>query len=124
MLRILVNALRTGVVTSRYPEEPSVPPARFRRLPVLQPGGRRRRPSVCPASALSESVDDGHGHVDLDVARCVFCGRFAEGQWAGAVKIGREFQLSARRRDDLLVRTHADDVAVDASEPALTEDEA
>jgi Ni,Fe-hydrogenase III small subunit/formate hydrogenlyase subunit 6/NADH:ubiquinone oxidoreductase subunit I len=124
MLRILVNALRTGVVTTRYPAEPSVPPARFRGLPVLQPGSRLPPPSVCPAGALSERVDDGHAHVDLDVARCVFCGRCAEGQWAGAVKIGREFELSARRRDDLLVRTYADDVAVDASEPTLTEDEA
>ena len=124
MLRILVNALRTGVVTTRYPAEPSVPPARFRGLPVLQTGRQLPPPSVCPAGALSERVDDGHAHVDLDVARCVFCGRCAEGEWAGAVKIGREFELSARRRDDLLVRTYADDVAADASEPALTEDEA
>ena len=38
MLRILVNALRTGVVTTRYPAEPSVPPPRFRGLPVLHAG--------------------------------------------------------------------------------------
>src|ERR1017187_8614208 len=123
MLRILVNALRTGVVTTRYPAEPSVTPARFRGLPVLQTGRQLPPPSVHPAGALSERVDDGHAHVDLDVARCVFCGRCAEGEWAGAVKIGREFELSARRRDDLVVRAFPDGVAVDVSEPALTDDE-
>src|ERR1035437_268356 len=123
MLRILVNALRTGVVTTRYPAEPSVPPARFRGLPVLQPGSLLPPPSVCPAGALSERVDDGHAHVDLDVARCVFCGRCAEGEWAGAVKTGRAFELSARRRDALVVRAYPDGVAVDVSEPALTDDE-
>ena len=123
MLRILVNALRTGVVTTRYPAEPSVPPPRFRGLPVLQSGCQLPPPSVCPAGALSERVDNGHAHVDLDAARCVFCGRCAEGEWAGAVKIGREFELSARRRDDLVVRAYPDRAAVNAPEPAMTVDE-
>jgi Ni,Fe-hydrogenase III small subunit len=122
MLRILVNALRTGVVTTRYPAEPSVPPARFRGLPVLQSGNRLPPSSVCPSGALSERVDDGHRHVDLDVARCVFCGRCAEGQWAEAVKVGREFELSARRREDLSVGVYSDGVGVGASETAPTED--
>jgi Ni,Fe-hydrogenase III small subunit/formate hydrogenlyase subunit 6/NADH:ubiquinone oxidoreductase subunit I len=109
MLRILINALRTGVVTTRYPAEPSVPPPRFRGLPVLRPGGHLPPPSVCPSGALSERFDASGRHVALDAAQCVFCGRCAEDPWAGAITIGRDFELAARTRDDMRIEVVADD---------------
>ncbi|HEY5035331.1 MAG TPA: hypothetical protein VIJ30_09455, partial [Candidatus Dormibacteraeota bacterium] len=118
MLRILLNAFHTGVVTTRYPAEPSVPPDRFRGLPVLRPGSHLPPPSVCPTGALSEHVDGGRRHVGLDVARCVFCGRCAEDPWAGAITMGRDFELAARCRDDLRIEVVADDPAVPAAGPA------
>ena len=118
MLRILLNALHTGVVTTRYPAEPSVPPDRFRGLPVLRPGSHLPPPSVCPTGALSEHFDGGRRHVGLDVARCVFCGRCAEDPWAGAITMGRDFELAARCRDDLRIEVVADDPAVPAAGPA------
>ena len=110
MLRILVNALRTGVVTTRYPAEPSVPPDRFRGAPVLRPGSRLPPPAICPTGALSERLDASGRHVALDLARCVFCGRCAEDPWAGAVAMGRDFELAARCRDDLRIEVVADDL--------------
>ena len=59
MLRIVLNALRTGVVTTRYPAEPSVPPERFRGAPVLRPGSHLPPLEVCPTGALSEHLDTG-----------------------------------------------------------------
>ena len=109
MLRIVMNALRTGVVTTRYPAEPSVPPDRFRGAPVLRPGSRLPPPAVCPAGALSERVDAGGSHVALDLARCVFCGRCAEDPWAGAITMGREFELAARSRADLRIEVVAEE---------------
>jgi Ni,Fe-hydrogenase III small subunit/formate hydrogenlyase subunit 6/NADH:ubiquinone oxidoreductase subunit I len=109
MLRILVNALRTGVVTTRYPAERSVPPDRFRGAPVLRPGSRLPPPAVCPSGALSEHFDERGRHVALDLARCVFCGRCAEDPWQGAVTMGRDFELAARSRDDLRIEVVADD---------------
>jgi Ni,Fe-hydrogenase III small subunit/formate hydrogenlyase subunit 6/NADH:ubiquinone oxidoreductase subunit I len=120
MLRIILNALRTGVVTTRYPAEPSRPPDRFRGAPVLRPGSRLPPPSVCPTGALSERFDAGRRHVGLDLARCVFCGRCAEDPWAGAVAMGRDFELAARCRDDLRIEVVADDPAVPA--PGLVSD--
>ena len=111
MLRIVLNALRTGVVTTRYPAQPSAAPERFRGAPVLRPGSRLPPPAVCPAGALSESVDAEGRHVALDLARCVFCGRCAEDPWNGAVAMGRDFELAARRRDDLRIEVVADDPA-------------
>jgi Ni,Fe-hydrogenase III small subunit len=118
MLRILWNALRTGVVTTRYPAERNEPPDRFRGLPVLRPGSSLPPPAVCPTGALSEHLDAGRRYVALDVARCVFCGRCAEDPWAGAVAMGRDFELAARCRDDLRIEVVADDPAVAAAGPA------
>ena len=116
---MLVNALRSGVVTTRYPAEQSVPPDRFRGLPLLRPGSHLPPPSICPTGALSERTDGGRRHVELDVARCVFCGRCAENPWAGAVAMGRDFELATRRRDDLPIEEVADDPVVTAEDPAF-----
>jgi Ni,Fe-hydrogenase III small subunit len=119
MLRILINALRTGVVTTRYPAEPSVPPDRFRGAPVLGAGSRLPPPAVCPAGALSERFDPGgQRRVALDLARCVFCGRCAEEPWAGAIAMGRDFELAARRRDDMRIEVVADDPGIALAAPA------
>jgi Ni,Fe-hydrogenase III small subunit len=112
MLRIVLNALRTGVVTTRYPSEPSVPPLRFRGAPVLRPGGALPPPSVCPTGALSERRDADGRHVALDLARCIFCGRCAEDPWTDAVSMGRDFELAVLRRDDLRIEVLADDAAL------------
>ena len=117
MLRILLNALRTGVVTTRYPAEPSVPPARFRGSPVLRRGSHLPPPAVCPAGAIAERVDAEGRHVALDLARCVFCGRCAEDPWADAISMGRDFELAARSRDDLRIEVVAGDPASGATAP-------
>jgi len=125
MLRILVDALRTGVVTIRYPAAPSDPPERFRGAPVLSPGSQLPPPDVCPAGALSERIDAGGRHVALDLARCIFCGRCAEAPWTGAITMGRDFELAARHRADLRLEVIADDAtgrAPEAMVPTLDPD--
>ncbi|MBI2838217.1 MAG: NADH-quinone oxidoreductase subunit NuoB [Acidobacteria bacterium] len=125
MLRIVMNALRTGVVTTRYPAEPSVPPVRFRGAPVLRPGSHLPPTAVCPAGALSERFDAGGRHVALDLARCVFCGRCAEDPWAGAITMGKDFELAARCRADMRIEVVAEDTAfVRAGPPRDPEAEA
>jgi Ni,Fe-hydrogenase III small subunit len=79
---------------------------------VLRPGSVLPPPAVCPSGALSQHLDDGGRHVALDLARCIFCGRCAEDPWAGAVTVGRDFELAARCRDDLRIEIVADDPAV------------
>jgi len=116
MLRILLNAYRTGVVTIRYPAEPSVPPDRFRGAPLLRAGSRLPPPEACPVGALSERFDAGGRHVALDLARCVFCGRCAEDPWASAITMGRDFELAARNRKDLRIEVVADGPTSDAAE--------
>lgn len=122
MLRIVLSALRTGVVTTHYPGEPSVPPNRFRGAPVLRTGSRLPPPTVCPAGAITERFDAGDRHVALDLARCVFCGRCAEDPWAGAITMGRDFELAARRRDDLRIEVVADGPTIGVAGPVPNPD--
>ncbi len=103
MLRILMNALDTGVVTVRYPAEKSEPPERFRGAPIVPPG----TPAFpgCPVGALTAT--------GLDLARCVFCGACAGG--SPAVQIGKQFELAARSRRALRIETAADAAAVSSA---------
>lgn len=122
MLRIVMNALRTGVVTTRYPAEPAGAPDRFRGAPVLRAGSRLPPPAVCPVGALSERFDGGARHVALDLARCVFCGRCAEDPWEDAVTMGRDFELAARSREDMRIEVVADDPPAPMTRPAFDRD--
>lgn len=122
MLRIVLNALRAGVVTIRYPAEPSMPPDRFRGAPVLRPGSGLPPPAVCPSGALLEHRDAEGRHVTLDLARCVFCGRCAEDPWSDAVSMGREFELAARSRDALRIEVVADQPDLPSAGPPADPD--
>src|ERR1035437_1903929 len=112
MLQTLMQSLRDGVVTTRYPDEPAEVPERFRGAPepeVGGPFGALPPASVCPPGAIAAGGSaDRPAAYTIDLSRCVFCGRCADEPPGGAIRIGREFELSARRREDLLVRIGRD----------------
>ncbi len=104
MLTALLRSLRTGVVTIRYPEEPARIPERFRGVPRPRPGSAfdaLAPASVCPSGAIDGGA--GQPRYAIDLARCVQCGRCAEGSAGGAIEIGREIELAARSRKSLVV---------------------
>jgi Ni,Fe-hydrogenase III small subunit/formate hydrogenlyase subunit 6/NADH:ubiquinone oxidoreductase subunit I len=108
MLRTLIQSLRDGVVTTRYPDAPAEVPERFRGAPepeVGRPFGALPTASVCLTGAIT--AGEGAAYT-IDLGRCIFCGRCADEPSDGAIRIGREFELSARRREDLLVRIGRD----------------
>ena len=109
MLRILYNALRAKVVTTRYPGVPSAPPDRFRGMPLFHPGSRLPPPSVCPVGAIHEAAGGDVRRVSMDLGRCVFCGRCGDDPWTRAVSIGRDFELAQPSRDGLRIEVLAGD---------------
>ena len=115
MLRALLLSLRTGVVTTRYPAQKAAPPERFRGAPRVRAGASFDAlppPSVCPSGAI-----DATGQYSIDLARCIFCGRCADGSPPSALELGRELELSARRRESLVVRYERDAEGKAASLP-------
>jgi Ni,Fe-hydrogenase III small subunit len=104
VLNALLRSLRTGVVTIRYPEEPARIPQRFRGAPRPLPGSAFDAlppASVCPSGAISGGP--GQSRHAIDLARCIFCGRCAGDPAGGAIELGREVELAARRRETLVV---------------------
>ena len=106
MLTAILRSLRTGVVTIRYPEDPAHPPERFRGAPAVRPGSLLDNlppTSICPSGAIVREP----GRYGIDVGRCIFCGRCAEGAQGGAIDLGRQIELAARQRKDLVVEVEA-----------------
>src|SRR5213078_3960629 len=109
MLKTLWNSLHTGVVTTRYPEQPADPSPGSRGAPEIvagRPFAQLPPPSVCPSGAIA--ADPAGDHYAIDLARCVFCGRCAGSSEQAPIAIGRGFELAARRRDDLVDRVARD----------------
>ncbi len=103
MLTALLRSLRTGVVTIRYPEEPPRIPERFRGVPRHRPGapfGALAPEGTCPAGAIAGGPDARRHAIDL--ARCVACGRCAEGEGGAAIELRPELELAARSRAGLV----------------------
>jgi Ni,Fe-hydrogenase III small subunit len=107
MLTAILRSLRTGVVTIRYPEDPAHPPERFRGAPAVRPGSAVDKlppASICPSGAIANEP----GRYGIDVGRCIFCGRCAEGSLDGAIELGRQVELATRQRKDLVVEVQSD----------------
>jgi Ni,Fe-hydrogenase III small subunit len=117
MLTALLNSLRTGVVTIRYPAEPAQPPARFRGAPQVRPGAVLAAlppASICPSGAIASAPSS----YAIDRARCLYCGRCAEASLDGAIELGRQVELGARKRESLVLEVESDAAGRAVAPPA------
>jgi Ni,Fe-hydrogenase III small subunit/formate hydrogenlyase subunit 6/NADH:ubiquinone oxidoreductase subunit I len=103
MFKILQKTLRAGTVTSQYPKAEAAISANFRGMPKFDLANwRDARPAAdaCPSGAIAVA-DEGTGRsVTVDYGNCIFCGECAADP---AVQITQEFELAARRREDLII---------------------
>ena len=107
MFEILRKSLRTGVVTTGYPDTPAEisrlargrPEIDWRQWPDARPAA-----AACPTGAISLQDTGDKRHVRLDLASCTFCGLCAEAD--KAIRMTNLCENAARRREDLV--TEAD----------------
>ena len=104
ILDILRFRARFGAQTVAYPEGPARFPDRFRGRPAVDPGlcreGCRACADACPTEAV---LDPGRASMRVDLGRCLFCPGCAEACPEGAVRFTRDYRLSSRSREALLV---------------------
>jgi Ni,Fe-hydrogenase III small subunit/formate hydrogenlyase subunit 6/NADH:ubiquinone oxidoreductase subunit I len=103
MFDIIRQSLKTGVVTTSYPDAPPLLSPRARGRPEIDwANWKDARPAAaaCPTGAISFE-DAGAGRsARLDLARCIFCGLCAEA--APEIRMSNVCECAARRREDLV----------------------
>jgi Ni,Fe-hydrogenase III small subunit/ferredoxin len=103
MWKIIVERLRQGHRTGKYPRRDPVLPERFRGRPHIKPElcptACRQCVDRCPYGALSREK----GSLRLDTGLCLFCAECANACPEGALSFSRDWRLAARRREQLIV---------------------
>ena len=106
MFHILQKTIRTGIVTTDYPETPARLQLTSRGKPAFDfKSWQDARPAaeVCPTGAISFRDAGESRTVTVDYGLCIFCGLCAEVEPRGAVRVTREFELATRDRRQLIM---------------------
>ncbi len=98
MLRIFGKSLKTGVVTTDYPEKRNVPPPSFQGLPEWQEQGCvqcGQCADICPAKAITLQNNKSEPFWAVDAKKCIFCGYCVE-VCQRALVHGGQYELAER----------------------------
>ena len=109
MLSILRRRLATGIVTSRYPVLPEVPPPAFCGMPQLVEAACRGDgacAAVCPTVAIQVTSMPAGWTWRLDRAACTACGLCIAVCPHAALLVSPAFELAAGTRADLIETVH------------------
>jgi Ni,Fe-hydrogenase III small subunit/ferredoxin len=103
MLKFLLARLQQGHRTSVFPDVEPQLPDRFRGRPILDSSkcveGCRACVDACPTDALGFDRE-----LKVDIGRCLFCNDCAQACPEGAVSYSSDYRLSARMREELILR--------------------
>ena len=102
MFKTLSKSLKTGVVTTRYPDTPVEISPHVRGKPQVDwAGWKDARPAaaVCPTAAIEIKDESGDRAVTLDLGRCIFCGACADAD--PSVRMTHERALASCSRQGL-----------------------
>lgn len=110
MFDSVVERIRQGHRTMRYPLELPVLPERYRGRPVLDaskcPSDCHVCADVCPTGAVIP-VPSGNGvpakALQIDLGRCLFCTDCVEACPTGAIAYTQDFRMATRTRQDLVL---------------------
>src|SRR5260370_36165534 len=117
MLRELLQGYNpTRLATAPYPEAQETIPALVRRRPALTRAlcnGDGACVRACPTTAIQADP------WQIDLGKCLFCGACAEACPSQAITLTQEYELAARKREDLIVDGNGQPVGAGAPEPTM-----
>jgi Ni,Fe-hydrogenase III small subunit/formate hydrogenlyase subunit 6/NADH:ubiquinone oxidoreductase subunit I len=106
MFKILQKTFATGIVTTKYPEEPAQISEHFRGRPTFdfhKWKDARSAADVCPTGAIDVRDNGDSRRVTVDYGLCVFCGLCAETSPDQAIQITQEFEMACASRRNLIL---------------------
>jgi Ni,Fe-hydrogenase III small subunit/NAD-dependent dihydropyrimidine dehydrogenase PreA subunit len=108
VIGILRARWKLGRQTIAYPEGPARFPERFRGRPTLDAGRCVAGCAACAEACPTEAVlGAGTQDLGIDLGACLFCGRCEEACPEGAIAFTRDYRLSMRGREELVVKGDA-----------------
>ena len=96
MFETLRQSLKTGVVTTSYPQTPAEVSRHARGRPEINwAGWKDARPAaaICPTGAIALADESGTRTATLDLGKCIFCGLCADVD--PAIRITNQCELAA-----------------------------
>src|SRR5439155_14709416 len=103
MFETLRQSLKTGVVTTSYPQTPPEVSSHARGKPEIDwANWKDARPAtaICPTGAISYEDASGQRVARLDLTKCIFCGLCADVD--AAIRMTNVCECATRLRDDLV----------------------
>lgn len=105
MLEILIKTIKTGIVTTKYPEKPDISPAGFTGKPEFTAERCvfcRKCVSACPSDVIHLKEENGERILTLSYCGCIFCRRCEEVCPHSAIKLTQEYEMASKTKEDLL----------------------
>jgi Ni,Fe-hydrogenase III small subunit/NAD-dependent dihydropyrimidine dehydrogenase PreA subunit len=103
---LILGPFKSRVATCDYPPVAEIPDRGSRGTPVINPERNAEAASlesVCPTGAIIVDRGDKTPRVQLDYGLCVFCGNCVLASATGAISATQDFELAARRREDVII---------------------
>ncbi|OPY34454.1 MAG: F(420)H(2) dehydrogenase subunit I [Methanomassiliicoccales archaeon PtaU1.Bin124] len=92
---------KRGVVTTRYPNGPAELPAAAQCAPELT--GKCDACGHCAEACPTKAIAVTTSKFTIDLGDCIYCGECARGCPKGSIVMGKNCELSARKREGLEV---------------------
>lgn len=118
-LDLIVGPFKSRVATCNYPPVADTPDRGPRGTPIIDPARNEEAASlesVCPTGAIIVDREDKRSRVKLDYGLCVFCGNCVLASGNGAITATQNFELAARRREDVVTPSPAVEATPDDGE--------
>jgi Ni,Fe-hydrogenase III small subunit/ferredoxin len=102
MLKIVLERLRQGHRTAKFPKQPPVLSDRFRGLPVIDAGKCQQGCRLCADNCPTDAILLGGKQPKVDLGRCLFCMDCAQTCPNQAISCGQEYRLAGNTRQSLV----------------------
>ncbi len=103
MIKTLLARLHQGYRTNDFPKKVPALPDRFRGMPQFDVGACPEGCGSCAGACPTQAITNEHG-LTLDLGACLFCTECTRACTANNITFTPRYELSARTREDLLLR--------------------